>query len=331
MQVKKITTKTPFRLTLTGGSDLIPYVEKHGGDAFGATIDKYVTVQLARRKDNVISLRYPDGHEVVNSIPEIKNPIIRQALTSHNFKGGLDLISNSDIPPGSGLGSSGAFAVGLINALHTLSGLEKTALELAEEAADLEINQLKSPIGKYDQYMAAHGGFLHLGFNKDGSVAVNRLTVAPKTKKQLEEEVVLVFSGMKRSASEVLGVTAERFKNDLPVFEDMHSFRNLGNQMRDMILAGNVSGFAEALPALMQAKKKCYVACTNEKLEKFIDVGHRLGASGSKIIGAGGGGFVYFYVPAEKQENFKKGIKLAGGAVFPFSFVSQGSQIVDSA
>lgn len=327
MKVVKIVIRTPFRISLTGGTDLLPYVKKYGGDAFGATIDKYVTVSLTKRNDSKINLTYPDGEEKVDLISEIKNPIIRQALISHNFKDGLDLISVSDIPPGSGLGSSGAFTVGLLNALHHLKGIKKSAKELAEEAADLEINQLKAPIGKQDQYMSAFGGFVHLEFQKNNDVRVNKLRVDEIIKKRFEKEFLLVYSGIKRSASKVLSVTAKRFTNTEAIFSDITAFREYGNQMRDLILAGKVNEFAGKLKNLLTLKKKCYVACTNEKMEKFIEAGYKAGATGAKIIGAGGGGFVYFYVPKEKQENFKAGIILAGGKVFPYSFVEQGSYL----
>lgn len=327
MESKKITVKTPLRISLTGGNDLIPYVSKYGGDAFAATIDKYVTVSVERRDDKIINMRYPDGEEKVYSISAIENPIIRQAFVRYNFQGGFNLVSTSDVPLSSGLGSSGAFAVGLLNALQLLKGVSKSPEELAEEACDLEINQLKSPIGKQDQYMAALGGFLHLEFQKDNSVKVNRVKIDSQMKKRLEDELLLVYSGTKRSATAVLSVTAKRFESNEEIFPDITAFREYGNQMRNLIISGNFDEFCGRLKKLSHLKRTCYVGCTNERLEKFIEVGYQLGATGAKILGAGGGGFVYFHVPKEHQKVFMSGISNLGGQVFPYSFVDHGSRL----
>ncbi len=329
MTFKKVTVRTPVRITLTGGNDLIPYVKKHGGDAFGATIDKYVTVTVSQRSDNLVSLNCPTEKEIVSDIAVIKNPIIRQAFISHQIKGGLDIVSTSDIPPGSGLGSSGAFTVGLLNALYALDNIQKSPGELAEEAADLEINKLGAPIGKCDQYMAAFGGFLHLAFERDGSVKVNRVEISESTKKRLEEEMILAYSGRQRSASEVLNITAKRFLESEAIFAEINTFRNLGNKMRALLANNRVDEFAQGLKNLLNAKKKCYISCTNEELEKFIEKGYQSGAVGAKIIGAGGGGFVYFFVPKEKQPEFKRGIVSVGGTVFPYRFIDFGSRVVE--
>lgn len=326
--MKTVITKTPYRLCLTGGSDLIPYVKRHGGDAFSATIDRFVTVKVSRINVPEIKLSYPQGKERVKNTEDIKNPIIREALVMCGIKSGLEIISEADIPPGSGLGSSGAFAVGLLNALHVLDGIFLSPEQLAEKAAHLEINRLKAPIGKHDQYLAAYGGFLHLEFKKEGDVTVNRINIPEKSRNKLEKELVLVFSGIRRSTSEIHGVTAKKFKNFETVFADITNFRNIGNKMRDYIINGEINKFAENLGNLMDAKKKCFVNCSNKKIDALLDTGFRLGASGAKIVGAGGGGFVYFYVPKNKQPNFKKGIKNAGGKVYPFSFVRHGSIIL---
>ncbi|MEK9186281.1 MAG: hypothetical protein AAB885_01710, partial [Patescibacteria group bacterium] len=219
--------------------------------------------------------------------------------------------------------------VGLLNALHAFKGTVRSPRDLAEEAADLEINKLKAPIGKYDQYMAAFGGILHLVFEKDGSVVVNKLDFSENTRKRLENELVLVFSGMKRSASEVLNVVNKRFETSEAIFADIASFVKLGDQLRGFLVEGRVDDFVGNINNLLAAKKKCYISCTNEKLDRFIDTGYQLGATGAKIIGAGAGGFVYFYVPSKKQENFKRGITAAGGTVYPFQFVDEGTQVID--
>ncbi len=326
--MKAIATKTPYRLCLTGGSDLIPYVERHGGDAFSVTIDKFVTVKVSRINTIEIRLSYPQGKEKVKNVRDIKNPIIREALIMCKIKSGLEIISETDIPLGSGLGSSGAFAVGLLNALYALNGLSISPKELAEKAAYLEINRLKYPIGKHDQYLAAYGGFLHLEFKKEGNVAVNQINIPKKSRKKLEKELVLVFSGIQRSTGKIHNVTAKKFKNSKTVFADITNFRNLGNRMRDHIINGELNKFADNLGNLMAAKKKCFVNCSNKNLDKLLNVGFESGAKGAKIVGAGGGGFVYFYVPTDNQLKFKKGISAAGGTVYPFSFVEHGSIVL---
>lgn len=328
MSQKVIISKTPHRICLTGGTDLIPYVRRYGGDSFGATIDKFVTVAVSRRQDGLISLKYPSGSEQTNNVASIQNPIIRRALMNYRISGGVNIISVSDVPVASGLGSSGAFTVGLLNALSRLEGRAKPPRVLAEEAAHLEINQLKAPIGKHDQYMAAYGGFLHLIYKKRGGVSVKRINLLPAVKKELADNLVLVFSGLTRSASQVHSVTAERFKSTSAVFADISGFKNTGAMLRRDLVDGRVGEFGHGLKTLLAAKKKCFVNCTNGHLDKLIETGYALGAVGAKVIGAGAGGFIYFYVPKIHQPNFKRGIIAAGGTIYPFSFVAEGSRIV---
>ncbi len=328
MSKNNVITRTPHRICLTGGTDLLPYVKKFGGDSFGATIDKFVTVEISKRNDNRFNLSYPDAAELVDEKEKIKNPIIRQALISHKISEGLNIKSVSDIPPGSGLGSSGAFTVGLLNALHGLKGIVKPPRDLAEEAADLEINKLGAPIGKQDQYMAAYGGFLHLIYRKDGGVTVRRIKLSHSVRKKLETRLVLVFSGLKRSASEIHSTTARRFESSKTIFADITNFKKRGGELRGHLVNNRLDSFAGGLQTLMAAKKQCFVNCANDKLEEFLDIGYGLGAIGAKVVGAGGGGFVYFYVPEASQHKFKQGITVAGGDVCEFSFTRAGSRII---
>lgn len=324
-----VTTRTPYRICLTGGNDLLPYVKKFGGESFGVTIDKYATVTLRRRSDDVVHASYPDGEEHVTNINDIKNGIIREALRLHGIQDGIDIESRSDIPPGSGLGSSGAFAVGLLHAIHILKGEEVSSRALAEEAARLEIEILRSPIGKHDQYMAAYGGFLHLLFHSDGSVGVEHTSIPANVRNDLEHNLVLVFSGQKRSATKVLESTALRFEESASIFDEINSFRKAGNVLRGHLMNGQTDDFAKGLKQLLEAKKKCYRACTNDRMDSLVERGYALGAIGAKIIGAGGGGFAYFYVPSRSRKTFERGIVKYGGTPTPFRLEDHGTRVVD--
>lgn len=173
-----VISQTPHRIALTGGHDQIPYVKRYGGSGFAATINRYATIILMRRLDHHIELIYPGAHETVEEIVDITHPIIRTVLHKYSLNG-VNIYSHSDIPPGSGLGSSGTFTVGLLNAIHALLGNRRTPSELAEEAADIEISALKSPIGKYDQYAAAVGGFTRMTFKKNGDVEIRPVNIPP--------------------------------------------------------------------------------------------------------------------------------------------------------
>ena len=328
--MKKVTSKTPHRLSLTGATDFFPYVEKYGGDGFAATIDKWVTVTISEVGGSYIDIVHPGGKEKVREVEDLEHPIIKNILEKYHSSNGLRIVSESDVPPSSGLGSSGAFTVGFLNALHKFFGRDRTPLELAEEAADIEIRELGAPIGRYDQYLAAFGGMLHLVFNPDHTIEVKRVKLPEATQNDLNRNLVLVFSGITRSASSVSKATADRFKDSDQVFHDMNEFREAGNQARNLLIKGDIPEFLDALNKLSAIKRRCFVSSSNDQIDQFIAIGHKAGALGSKIIGAGGGGFVYFYVPEEKQPEFKKAVTSSGGTVYPFKFVDQGSQIIEA-
>lgn len=319
-------SRTPYRLSITGGTDLWPYVQRHGGAAFSAGLDKYATVVVSRRSDNDIQLIYPGGHEHVASVDSLSHPIVREAMRRYDLNG-VDVLSHSDIPPGSGLGSSGTFTVGLLNALHWLMGNQKTAIELAEEAADIEINALNSPIGKHDQYMAALGGLQHLVFNQEGSIEARNITLPAEAAEKLRDNLFLVFSGIRRSAGSVLGQTMSKLSDDQQ-FDLYNEFKKQGDEVRELLIAGQVEDFAQSLGRLMEVKGRAIPSSKTPEITKFINAGLEAGALGAKNSGAGAGGFVYFYVPGEHHAAFKEAVTKAGGTIFPYTFTDRGTEIL---
>lgn len=319
-------SRTPYRLSITGGTDLWPYVRRHGGAAFSAGLDKYATIVISRRSDDTVQIVHPGGHEHVEKIDDITHPIIREGLRRYNLSG-LSILSHSDIPPGSGLGSSGAFTVGLLNALHWLQGEKRSTTELAEEAADIEINALKSPIGKHDQYIAALGGLQHLIFNRDGTVTAKKVALPKAAAEKLKHNLFLVFSGIRRDASGVLSQTMSDLSEEA-TFDLYTQFKEQGDAVRESLVAGRVEEFASNLNKLMAIKARTIPGSTNPQIASFIESGLKGGALGAKNSGAGAGGFVYFYVPEGRHQSFTEAVTTAGGTIYPYSFTDKGTEIV---
>lgn len=325
---KAVISQTPYRLALTGGHDQIPYVQRYGGSGFAVAINKYATIIIGQRLDKKIELTYPGKYELAEKLEDVIHPIIQAVLQKYGLDG-VSIYSHSDIPPGSGLGSSGTFTVGLLNAVHAYLGETLSPADLAEEAADIEINALKSPIGKYDQYAAALGGFLNMEFQKDGSVIAKEVKIPAKAKAEFARNTFLVYSGIRRDAGVSLGVTlAGLLAGDQPTFDRITAFRNHAEQMRRLMEQGAVADFARSLPRLMELKTAAHPASSIPAVKKMIDTGIKLGALGAKNMGAGRGGFIYYYVPEEHHQDFIDGIQKVGGTLFPFSVVNHGTRIL---
>lgn len=333
MRPKKVSlavTRTPYRLCLAGCTDLPPYVKKYGGDGLSGTIDKYVTVVVKRRLDSKVLFHYFGGTEEAASVKEVAHPYVRVALGRVGIKDGLDVAAFSDILPGSGLGSSGAFTVGLLNAFWALEGKNKSPKVLAEEASDLEINTLKAPIGKHDQYITAFGGIRSLKFKKNGEVEVKRIKIPISVKNKFENQALLVYSGITRSASQVLSSTANELKNlDSRTVSAMHEFRKIGNEMQTSFASSDFYGFGKKLSRLWEAKKRAFTISSNERVDELIKSALGAGVLGGKAVGAGGGGFLYFVCPDAKiKKQVAARLSLLGAVEYPFSFTEHGSKIV---
>ena len=330
--VKKniVVSRTPYRLCLGGATDLVPYAAQFGGHGLSATVNRYVTITAHRRFDERIVFHYALGTED-GTWEEIKHPYVRGVMADVGIRGGLDIVSFTDIPFASGMGSSGSFTIGLLNALWALQGVEKSPRDLAEEAAHIEINVLKSPIGKHDQYLAAFGGICELVFLRDGSVEVKKIVLSPPEKNQFEDHLLLVYSGMPRSASAVLSPVFDRAaQQDPDTIQGMHEFREVGERMIARLRRGDLYGFSQDVNILWDIQKRVF-GSSNERLDALIAEGKNHGAISALVSGAGGGGFLFFFCPdGEAKKRVSAALAAMGAPTHPFSFSEEGSKIIFS-
>jgi D-glycero-alpha-D-manno-heptose-7-phosphate kinase len=292
-----IITRSPLRISLGGGgTDLPSYYREHGGFLIAGAIDKYVYITLHETFVPQIIVRY-SKMEVVSSAGEILHPIVREALRLIPVEDPhLELTSMSDIPAGTGLGSSGSFTTALLSALHSYCKNHVSQRELAEQACHIEIDLLGEPIGKQDQYIAAYGGITAFTFQPDGTVDVQPLRIAPSTLQRLEDNLVLFFTGYTRNASEILKDQDVRSKQkDGEMMENLHFVKRLGYESKAALEAGDLRGFAELMHDHWVRKRARSTGMSNREIDGYYELARANGALGGKLIGAGGGGFLLFY------------------------------------
>lgn len=300
-----VITKTPFRVSLCGGgSDLPTFYEKNGGCVISTTINKYmyITSHPSFDKKNTV-LKYSKT-ESVEDIEDVEHPIFRECLKIENIEG-LEITSIADVPQGTGLGSSSSFTVGLIKNLKCYKREFISDEEVAQAACHLEIDVLKNPIGKQDQYAAAYGGLNYYQFNKDGSVFVEPVLMSKESLDKLEANLLMLYVGGVHSASEIL---RQQSKNILSGEKEASQLRicELTKKLKYELEHNNVDIVGEILHENWLIKKTLASGISNPKFDKWYDLALKSGATGGKILGAGGSGFFLFYVPKEKQEGFLK-------------------------
>ncbi len=322
-----IITRTPLRISIGGGgTDLPSYYEKHGGFLITAAINRYVYIALHKTFVNNYIIKY-STMEVEESVDQIKHPIVREAFKLHEVPPYLEMVSQADIPAGTGLGSSGSFNVGLLRGIYTLKREHISTQALAEEACRIEIDILKEPVGKQDQYIAAFGGMICMEIAKDGTVKVTPLRISPETLMDLEENLLLFFTGYSRSASRVLDDQKKRTeKDDQSMIENLHFTKELGMSIKTALEAGDTHRFAELMHEHWLHKKKRSPEITNDKISNWYDIARAHGAVGGKLIGAGGGGFLMFY--AENKSALRKKMKEEGLTEVRFHFDFEGTKVL---
>ncbi|HEX4697136.1 MAG TPA: galactokinase [Candidatus Udaeobacter sp.] len=292
-----IITRSPLRISLGGGgTDLPSYYREHGGFLIAAAIDKYVYITVHRRFVDGFLLKYSHLEEV-ETIDEIQHPIIREALKLAGVQErNLEIASMADIPAGTGLGSSGSFTTGLLKALHALRKNLVHPSELAEQACCIELEKLGEPIGKQDQYIAAYGGITCFHFLPDGSVRASPLNISEDTLLDLEENLLLFFTGYSRSASKILQEQHDKsLQSNKAMLENLHFVKELGQKTQRALEAGNLHEFARLMDVHWQRKKERSASMSNQRINECYDCAMANGALGGKLIGAGGGGFLMFY------------------------------------
>jgi D-glycero-alpha-D-manno-heptose-7-phosphate kinase len=325
-----IIARSPLRVTLGGGgTDLPSYYEKFGGFLIAAAIDKYVYITLHDTFVPNLIVKYSELERVPDA-SKLKHPILREAFALVGMDGrALELTSMADIPAGTGLGSSGSFTTALLKALHAHKKNLVHPAELAEQACEVELDRLKEPIGKQDQYIAAFGGVTCFKFLKNGKVEAWPLKLSRKTRDELEDNLLLFFTGYSRSASAILKEQDTKSKSDdKSMIENLHFVKDLGLQSQRALEAGNLAEFARLMDVHWQRKKQRSGGMSNPKINEWYDLAMANGALGGKLIGAGGGGFLMFY--AGDKTRLRQAMTKAGLAEVRFRFDFEGTKLVIS-
>lgn len=323
-----IITRSPLRLSLGGGgTDLASYYEEYGGFLLAGAINKYVYVTVARPFREGIFLKYSELEETT-SPEDIRHPIIRESLRLQNLRTPqIEISTLADIPAGTGLGSSGAFTTALLAALHAHQRKIILPRDLAEEACHIEIDLLGEPIGKQDQYIAAYGGVTCFTFQKDGSVLAEPLAMPFDALLELEDRLLLFFTGFSRRAGSILQDQKERSKKkDAAMLENLHYIKELGYRSKSALEKGDLGAFGALLDEHWQKKRKRSTSMSNAKIDEWYELGRDSGASGGKLVGAGGGGFLMFL--ADDKTRLRRAMRNAGLEEVRFNFVYEGTKVV---
>jgi D-glycero-alpha-D-manno-heptose-7-phosphate kinase len=323
-----IITRSPLRISLGGGgTDLPSYYEEHSGFLVAAAIDKYVYITLHQTFVDELIVKY-SKLERVKSADQLEHPIIREAMKMVGLEGPyLEITSMADIPAGTGLGSSGSFTTALLKALHAVKKHLVHPAELAEQACDIEINRLGEPIGKQDQYIAAYGGITCFKFMPDGRVDAWPLKITEETLFNLEDNLLLFFTGYSRSASSILQEQKQKsLVADKAMIENLHFVKDLGRQSQRALEAGGLHEFARLMDVHWQRKKERSGSMSNQHINEWYDHAMANGALGGKLIGAGGGGFLMFYT--EDKARLRHAMREKGLTEVRFRFDFEGTKVV---
>ncbi len=321
-----IITRSPLRISLGGGgTDLPSYYQKFGGFLIAAAIDKYVYVTVMRPFTSGIFLKY--SHlEKAEVVDEVQHPILREAIRMLDFKTPqIEITTLADIPSGTGLGSSGSFTTALLKALYAHRRLLLLPDDLAKLACQVELDILKEPIGKQDQYIAAYGGITCFEFNEDNSVKAYPLGISMDTLFDLEDNLMLFFTGFARSASAILKDQDKKSKAmDEEMLANLHYVKELGLRSKDALMAGHTSEFGVLLHEHWEHKRKRSKGMSNPQIDEWYELGMKNGALGGKLVGAGGGGFLMFY--AEDRNHLRHAMIKAGLEEVRFRFDFEGTK-----
>lgn len=326
--MRMIIVRSPLRISLGGGgTDLPSYYEKFGGFLVAGAINKYVYVTVNRPFSEGISVKY-SRIENVDVVDDIQHPIIREALRLFNLATPqIEISTIADIPTGTGLGSSGSFTTALLKAIHTHRRTSIHSNELAELACHIEIEKLGEPIGKQDQYIAAYGGISSFTFNEDGSIEVVPLRLSQNTMIDLEDNLLLFFTGISRSASAILYDQNSKLKaRESEMIDSLHIIKDLGFRSRDALLAGDTKLFGELMHEHWQHKKIRTQGISSDFINDTYEKALANGAIGGKIVGAGGGGFFLFY--ASDRNQLRHAMREAGLKEMRFGFDFEGTKVI---
>jgi D-glycero-alpha-D-manno-heptose-7-phosphate kinase len=319
-----IITQTPLRVGLVGGgTDLPGYYREHGGRVLNAAIDKYVYVIVKQRFDDDVYVNY-STKEIVSRVEDLQHELVREAMHMAGVRGGVEITTLADIPSaGSGLGSSSSVTVGLLHALFAYQGRQVTAEELADRACAIEIDRCRKPIGKQDQYAAAFGGICDIHFGPGDRVFVDQLKLTSSVRRHIQDELLLFYTGITRSADTILGEQTANISDRLP---QLHQLRDLAGEAASGLRTGDVNALGAALNKSWQAKRALASGVSNSEIDEAVDASLAAGATGAKVTGAGGGGFLLVVCPLEGQRAVRE--KLAHMKELPINIEPFGSRVV---
>jgi len=323
-----IMTRTPLRISLGGGgTDLPSYYREFGGFVLSAAISKYVYITINKSFLPGYLLKYSETEHAMCHT-EIRHRLFREALEMHNVTEPLEIVSLADVPAGTGLGSSGAFLVGLMHALHAHKREPITPELLANEAVDVEMNRLGEPVGKQDQYIASYGGLLCQEYHPDDRVTVSPLKIADQTLRELRESLMLFFVGRTRNASTLLADQKTRSEaQDAAMLDGLHFTRQLGLEIRSLLESGRTREFGSMMHEHWRRKRGRSAGMTNSRLDELYELARsKGGAAGGKLVGAGGAGFFLFYT--EDRRRLRSVMAQAGLSEMDFNFDFDGSVVL---
>lgn len=319
-----IFTRAPLRISLGGGgTDLPSYYGEHGGFLVSGAIDKYVYMLTHTVFQKRYRMKYSETEEV-DRVEDIRHPILRESLLKHWHGKPLEIASVADVPAGTGMGSSGAYTVCLLKAIAMAKRTSITAARLAEAACEIEIDVLKEPVGKQDQYVSAHGGICSYVFHRDGTVDVEPLELDESTLRRLRTNLLLFYTGDARSASKILADQVERTRrDDAEMVENLHRTKEMGYRFRDLLVAGDLEAYAELMHEHWENKRHRSPGMGNERIDTLYTLARRSGCLGGKLVGAGGGGFLLVY--AQRPDDTRQAMAAARAQELVFDFEFQGA------
>ena len=319
-----IITQTPFRLSFAGGgTDLEAFYKHDFGAVFSVTLNHHIYVTVHRRFEDNFRVSYSKT-EFSNTVSEIPHELVRESMLSASINQPLEVTTIADVPAGTGLGSSSTLTVGLLNAFRAVGGSVSSCDKLAELACGIEIDTLGNPIGKQDQYAAAFGGMNYMRFNSDGTVRVDRIPCEREVIKHIESHSLMVYTDQQRSASKILEKQTQGTVDKLAVLTEM---RDMAGEMKNIVSSGaNMQDFGRLLDDGWRLKRSLGFGITNGLIDDWYEAAKKAGAIGGKLLGAGGGGFLYFIAPPERHERIVAA--LGNPKTLPVSFDSQGSRVV---
>jgi D-glycero-alpha-D-manno-heptose-7-phosphate kinase len=320
-------TRTPLRITIGGGgTDLPSYYRRSGSTVVSAAINKYVYIGINATFVSDYFIKY-SALERADTIDDVKHPLVREALRLTGIAPGVEIVSMADIPSGTGLGSSGTFTVGLLRALYAFKREHITAGNLAEQACHIEIDVLGNHVGKQDQYIAAFGGLTCFDFHTDDRVTVTPLRISSHTLHDLEEHLLLFFTGYSRSASSILSDQATRSAaGDSDMWAALDYTQDLGVKIKNALEMGATGDFADLLHEHWTYKRRRSSGMSNDNIDHWYELGRKEGARGGKLVGAGAGGFLLFY--AEDPQRLRAAMATQGLNEVRFFFDHDGSTVV---